>query len=153
MKTGCDVLQKIKKCSKCHIEKTLDNFANNKCSTATHDSNGNRLQRPECKECTKKDSKGRDEAYKLSGKPEYPPSGTPCNLCNKPGTDRFPILRFDHDHDSLKHRGWLCDTCNRSLGPLGDNITSFVNIINYMNKTENKKLYFNPETNLLEVVV
>ena len=77
----------------------------------------------------------RDAAYILANKPVSPEIGTPCDLCNKPGTDRFPTLRFDHDHDSLKHRGWLCDTCNRSLGPLGDNVVSMVNIINYM--TEN----------------
>ena len=142
--------EKLKKCSKCFIFKALDQFQNNKCSTATHDSNGNRLQRPECKTCTTKDRKGRDAAYILANKPIAPEIGTPCDLCNKPGTDRFPTLRFDHDHDSLKHRGWLCDTCNRSLGPLGDNVVSMVNIINYMNKIENKNLYFNYETKKLD---
>ena len=132
----------LRVCSKCGKEKVLEEYADNKCSTATHNSKGERLKRPECKVCTKYVASGRDKAYLLAGKPSPPPENTPCNICKSPGTSRFPILRFDHDHDTLKHRGWLCDKCNRSLGCLGDNVSSIVNVLNYLNKTENKQLLF-----------
>ena len=127
-------------CSKCEAEKPLSEFANNKCSTATHDSDGNRLIRPECKDCTKRDATDRKKAYVQSGKPAYPPAGTGCDICAKPGTSRFPILRFDHDHATLAHRGWLCDKCNRSLGCLGDDVTSIIKVLNYLNKSERKTI-------------
>jgi hypothetical protein len=127
-------------CSKCEAEKPLSEFANNKCSTATHDSDGNRLIRPECKDCTKREANDRKKAYVQSGKPAYPPAGTGCDICAKPGTSRFPILRFDHDHATLAHRGWLCDKCNRSLGCLGDDVTSIIKVLNYLNKSERKTI-------------
>ncbi len=127
-------------CTKCSAIKSLDEFANNKSSTATHNSLGERLRRPECKDCTKREAKGRKDAYKLSEKVAYPPAGTGCDICNKPGTSRFPVLRFDHDHDTLAHRGWLCDKCNISIGSLGDNVQSILHVLNYLNKSEQKKL-------------
>jgi hypothetical protein len=127
-------------CSKCEAEKPLNEFANNKCSTATHTSDGKRLIRPECKDCTKREANDRKKAYDQSGKPEYPPAGTGCDICAKPGTSRFPILRFDHDHATLAHRGWLCDKCNRSLGCLGDDVTSIIKVLNYLNRSERKTI-------------
>lgn len=124
-------------CSKCNIEKDIDCFGNNTSGPAQYDSNGNRYKRPECKECNSKATKGRSLARKLSKNLETPPIGTPCELCGRAGTKRFPQLRFDHCHKTMKHRGWLCDPCNRSLGVLGDSIESFVKVINYLNKTEN----------------
>lgn len=129
-----------KVCSKCDAEKPITDFANNKCSTATHDSDGNRLTRPECKDCTKREANDRKRAYVQAGKPDYPPPGTGCDICQKHGTSRFPILRFDHNHDTLAHRGWLCDKCNRSLGCLGDDVSSILNVLNYLNKSEKKNL-------------
>jgi hypothetical protein len=137
---------RMKKCSKCGELKPVCEFANNKCSTATHDSNGNRLRRGECKVCTKSEAKQRGDAYKLAGKPAAPPAGTPCQLCAEPGTERFPILRFDHDHTTLKHRGWLCDPCNRSLGVLGDDLEAMIKVVNYLQKTEKRVLTVDPTT-------
>lgn len=127
-------------CTKCSLVKPLTDFANNKSSTATHNSLGERLRRPECKDCTKRDAKGRNDARKISAKIPTPPAGTGCDICKKPGTSRFPILRFDHDHDTLAHRGWLCDKCNISIGSLGDNVESIIKVLNYLNKSEQKKL-------------
>lgn len=135
----------MKTCSKCETDKPLTDFANNKCSTATHDSDGNRLIRPECKDCTKREASDRKKAYVQAGKPGYPPAGTGCEICAKPGTSRFPILRFDHNHETLAHRGWLCDKCNRSLGCLGDDVASIVKVLNYLNKSEKKTLAINED--------
>ena len=138
----------MKTCSKCETEKPLTDFANNKCSTATHDSDGNRLIRPECKDCTKREANDRKKAYVQAGKPEYTPAGTGCDICAKPGTSRFPILRFDHNHETLAHRGWLCDKCNRSLGCLGDDVASIVKVLNYLNKSEKKTLVIDEDGEL-----
>lgn len=34
-----------------------------------------------------------------------------CEICTKHG-----VLRFDHDHATGLFRGWLCGSCNLSLG-------------------------------------
>jgi hypothetical protein len=91
---------------------------------------GNKYFRPECKECTKKASKGHRKAKKLAGNPKYPDLGTPCDNCGR--VDKK--LVFDHDHETLDHRGWLCDNCNRSIGMLGDTIESLERAILYLRR-------------------
>jgi hypothetical protein len=135
-----------KKCTKCGITKPLDHFGNNKSSTATHNSLGQRLRRPECKACTTRCAKERDKAKRLVGNPEPPPVGTPCEICTRAGTTRFPILRFDHCPVSLKFRGWICDSCNISIGRLGDDTSSLLNVLNYLNRTEKRTLVQDPTT-------
>ena len=119
-------------CSKCHTELplTTEYFSKNQ-STNT---GGDKYFRPECKSCQRKASKGKQEAYKLAGKPERPPLGTPCENPGCGRTDK-PLV-FDHDHETLAHRGWLCDNCNRSMGMLGDTIASLQYAIDYMKGTK-----------------
>ena len=111
-----------KECSKCGKVKLLTEFGNNQ-STNT---GGDVYFRPECKECTSSIRKGKTKAFKMAGKPSYPEIGCPCDLCGKPPRAATKInarpkkLVFDHGHVSLKHRGWLCDNCNRAMGMLGD---------------------------------
>ena len=52
---------------------------------------------------------------KLKKENSMPPSGTPCELCN-----RIDRLFCDHDHSTKKWRGWICRNCNAGLGFLGD---------------------------------
>lgn len=113
-------------CSKCNTTYPLtEQFFSRNQSTNT---GGDKYFRPECKDCTKKTSKGKNIAKKLAGNPERPPLGTPCECCGR--TDR--ALVFDHNHETLEHRGWLCDNCNRSMGMLGDTIQSLERAILYM---------------------
>jgi len=113
-------------CSKCGSEHPLtEEFFGRNQSTNT---GGNKYFRPECKKCTKKAGQGRSQAYKLADKPSCPELGTPCYNCGR--TDKK--LVFDHDHETLKHRGWLCDNCNRSMGMLGDTIESLERAIKYL---------------------
>ena len=116
----------IRKCSKCGkvLPLTEEHFGRNQ-STNT---GGDKYFRPECKECTKEAGQGKNKAYKLAGKPERPLLGTPCYNCGR--TDRK--LVFDHDHETLEHRGWICDNCNRSIGMLGDTIESLECAIKYL---------------------
>ena len=119
-------MSKTRICSKCGETKPLNEeyFQRNQ-STNT---GGNKYWRPECKECQKKASKCKAHAKRAAGNPGTPPLGTPCDLCNR--TDK--LLCFDHDHTTCKHRGWLCDNCNRSLGMLGDSVEALERAIRYL---------------------
>jgi len=115
-------------CSKCGRNLPITNFNRNQ-STNT---GGNKYYRPECKTCNKAAGKGRTTAKKLAGNPEKPLLGTPCDNCGR--TNRK--LVFDHSHTTLKHRGWLCDNCNRSIGILGDTWQSLQQTLIYLAKAD-----------------
>jgi hypothetical protein len=55
-----------------------------------------------------------------------------CGICNK----SFKKIRacVDHNHDTKKVRGLLCDKCNRGLGFFDDNIENMKNAIEYLKK-------------------
>jgi len=117
---------KTRECSKCGVVHPLtEQFFGRNQSTNT---GGDKYFRPECKKCTKKATKGKNEAYKLAGKPKRPELGTPCYNCGR--IDKK--LVFDHDHETLAFRGWLCDNCNRSIGMLGDSIETLERTIKYL---------------------
>jgi len=124
-------MSQVRVCSKCYKELPLtEEFFSKNVSTNT---GGNKYFRPECKECNKKRNKGQKEAYKLAGEPKYPAIGTPCDNCKR--TDMK--LVFDHDHETLEHRGWLCENCNQGLGRLGDTEESLQRALNYLKKSKN----------------
>ena len=131
---------KTKECSKCGKVKLLTEFGNNQ-STNT---GGDVYFRPECKECTSIASKGKTKAFKMAGKPNYPEIGCACDLCGKPPRPATKVnarpkkLVFDHGHVSLKHRGWLCDNCNRAMGMLGDDERSMIEALLYIAKGEGR---------------
>ena len=140
----------FKNCSKCNKSLALTNFNGNTASSCPFDKQGYRLRRPECSECTKSANKGKNEATKKAkelGISTKAPEGTPCELC---GSTRGIV--FDHDHESPKFRGWLCDPCNRSMGVLGDNVDGLMRVLNYLNKNEKRKIVQNPDTLLLSFV-
>ena len=65
---------------------------------------------------------------KLRKEKKTPELGTPSECCGK--TDE--ILHWDHCHETLKHRGWLCANCNTGIGKLGDNITGVMQALAYL---------------------
>ena len=128
-------------CRICKLNKPLFNFQNNTSGRQPFGADGLRLKRKECKDCTRKEAKGKQEAVKLAksmGLPYKAPEGTCCEMCG--ATEK---IVFDHDHNTNEFRGWLCDPCNRSLGVLGDNVESLLKYINYLQKTEKKSIVFN----------
>tara|TARA_Y100000004_G_C8901980_1_gene406819 strand:- start:20 stop:511 length:492 start_codon:yes stop_codon:yes gene_type:complete len=116
-------------CSKCGVEHPLtEEFFGKNQSTNT---GGDKYFRPECKKCTAEAGKGKNAAFKLAGRPKVPPVGTCCDRCGRdPGPKKNDPTKaklvFDHCHVTLKHRGWLCDNCNRAMGMLGDDIAGMM---------------------------
>jgi len=114
-------------------------YGGNTSGCDAFDREGYRLRRPECRICTKKIARGKSEAAKvakLTGIPYKAPEGTRCALCCKPAK-RGDALVFDHDHVTNTFRGYLHNSCNRSLGVLGDDVESLLRAVNYLNRTEN----------------
>tara|TARA_B100000287_G_C20575048_1_gene758095 strand:- start:736 stop:1143 length:408 start_codon:yes stop_codon:yes gene_type:complete len=95
-------------------------------------------KRTQCKDCARLASKDLKTAKELAGNPTTPVLGTPCDFCGN--TDKKLI--FEHDHDTLKFRGWLCQPCNRAIGVLERNLkTTNLNVIaeKLMEYTKNKE--------------
>lgn len=124
-----------KTCSKCGIMKKLIEYNGNTSGSDPFDKNGYRLRRPECKDCTKDALEGKNIAKRLAkqqGIPYKAPEGTICQLCRK-GPKKGDGLVFDHCHETKTFRGYLHNSCNRSIGVLGDTVEKLLNVINYLN--------------------
>lgn len=142
-----------KKCSKCKITKTRVEFTGNTSGTDAFDRNGYRLLRPECKECKKKSYNGKIQAVKNAKTMNIqhkPPEGTLCCICQEPEKKGDAIV-FDHDHLSNTFRGYCHNSCNRSLGVLGDNVEGLIRAINYLNKSEKHKI-IQDENGMLKII-
>ncbi len=129
-------------CSKCSLEKKLCDFNGNTSGADAFDRNGYRLRRPECNVCTKIANRGKSEAKKKAkqlGIPFNAPEGTRCEVCDKQSTPGNGIV-FDHCHINNIFRGYCCNSCNRSIGVLGDNVPGLVKALNYLLKTEKRNI-------------
>lgn len=62
------------------------------------------------------------------------PRPTLCEVCGTSGDHRG--IFFDHDHDSGRFRGWLCNRCNRVLGLCGEDITVLRQLAFYLEKAK-----------------
>ena len=70
---------------------------------------------------------------KLWRKAMYPPPGF-CESCGKITGENTYDLCFDHNHETGAFRGWLCGSCNTSIGKLGDNIEGLKKALDYLEK-------------------
>ena len=57
-----------------------------------------------------------------------------CECCNIHISKLRTSLHFDHDHETGKFRGWLCDRCNRGLGYFDDSIDIVKLLLKYLQK-------------------
>jgi hypothetical protein len=129
-----DAFLKYKECSKCKIMRRLTDFNGNTSGCDAFDRKGYRLRRPECYECTNLASKGKliaKNVAKKEGVSYTAPEGSRCNICNKIQDENNKLV-FDHCHKTNKFRGYCCNSCNRSLGVLGDDVNGLINVINYL---------------------
>ena len=58
-----------------------------------------------------------------------------CEACGAAPKMPFTHLALDHCHTTGKFRGWLCNSCNRGLGWLGDNLAGVLRIVVYLGGT------------------
>jgi Recombination endonuclease VII len=140
-----------KTCNKCAESLPLTSFGGNTSGSDPFDREGYRLRRGDCVDCNKKAGAGKAEAVRLAktlGIPYKAPEGTGCAVCGK--TEK---LVFDHCHETMTFRGYLCDPCNRSMGVLGDNVAGLLRYINYLNKSEKKTIVTDPATGELYLLV
>ena len=80
-----------------------------------------------CKACFKKDSK-----YRVELRKRYEHLRTDnCECC---GNSSNKSLVVDHCHNTLRFRGWICQTCNHGIGNLGDNLEGIEKALTYLRK-------------------
>ena len=119
-------------CSKCGKEKPIDLFR-------LRDRGSHR--RTECKSC---ESKLARERIKIRKSTPPPPKDHKCPICEKTaeevqgkgGKNLGPWV-YDHDHKTKKFRGYLCHSCNRTLGGFGDDIDTMLRAIEYLKPNNN----------------
>lgn len=153
-----------KTCSKCKLDKSLNNFYPRKrykykvdsvCKNCISSKNKNKKMTEEQLQKNKKKAtnyrKNNSEKYKWSvkqciykklglkiTKEEYDNmlqnQNGKCIICNNPPLGFKKSLCLDHCHNTLKIRGLLCDNCNAGLGKFKDNIEILKNAILYLEK-------------------
>jgi hypothetical protein len=80
-----------------------------------------------CKACIKKQTKLRNEL-------RYKYWHLKTDVCDCCGNTHHKSLVLDHDHNTLKFRGWICEPCNHGLGKLGDDIKGLEKSMAYMKR-------------------
>lgn len=141
-----------KPCSKCRVVKPLDEF-------------GAELRRPDgvrchCKACGAQLSRRHRETSdtyrqwvrranrprKLLSKYGLTPDeydrllaaqGGSCAICraDSPGGKHDDHFHVDHDHETGKVRGLLCNKCNVALGVFGDNLGGIERVVEYLRRS------------------
>lgn len=114
-------------CSRCHLQKSLDEFYEKKSGTGTHYS--------QCKPCVK------DQVLESHRRREYGldtnaweslfnSQGRVCAIC---GTDDPQgVWHTDHCHITDETRGILCKHCNLGLGYFRDDESSLRSALQYL---------------------
>lgn len=142
----------IKKCTVCKVTKTLRDFSLSRRATETT----NAVYRSECKECSaskarkwfsenaERSNAARREwnlknNYGLT-RAQYDAllqsQGGVCAICGRPERmkrqGKLMRMPVDHDHKTGAVRGILCQTCNRAIGLLGDDVVLMRRAISYL---------------------
>lgn len=57
-----------------------------------------------------------------------------CEICARGPTKGMTALTTDHCHETNSFRGWLCHTCNRAIGMLGDDLAGLMRAVRYLER-------------------
>lgn len=127
----------MKKCSRCKKLKKLDSFG-----VDNSRKDGLMLY---CKPCWSEYKKTKSRKWYLSAKysiteNQYTVMSNKqkdcCAICGKHSDNLDKVLCVDHNHNTNKIRGLLCNDCNRALGLFGDSIQILENARNYLRRYE-----------------
>lgn len=117
-----------KRCSKCQEDLPLANFGR---------SSGGNYLRPECRACGKKLDADRARLRKIA--PPIP-DDYHCPICLKSeaeargkGGRNSGTWCLDHNHKTLEFRGYLCHSCNRTIGQLEEDPERLIRAMKYLN--------------------
>lgn len=128
----------LKTCKECGIEKNVEDFAPNQ-----YGKDNRVLRRPVCRKCYALKVKA-DPVLKKIFEKEHPRPEIGedfwCPICDRrfKREHRNDVV-LDHSHTDGSIRGWLCSSCNTSLGKFGDNVDVLQRAINWIKK--NIKLF------------
>ena len=129
-----------RECRKCLEVKSIFAFEKNQRTPL-----GARNRRSECKDCRKGrktiSAKVRKEFEAENPRPAVGDTFQ-CPICR----DMFTVnnnqsVNLDHDNDTGEIRGWICGSCNTSIGRLGDDISTLARAILWI-KNKGKLLSF-----------
>ena len=129
---GSDYIPEVKKkiCSKCSKMLPLNDFAFR---------GGENYRRTECRVCNSKLSNERKRLRTIYG--NHPPNHR-CPICQRTeeeckgeGSKRSSAFVLDHCHTTGKFRGWLCHSCNRTVGAV-EKLKDVRKITEYLNNTK-----------------
>ena len=61
-----------------------------------------------------------------------------CEICGKRFNAEVSADRacFDHDHGTIAHRGWPCNSCNVTLARLGDTLEGAERFVRYLERAK-----------------
>lgn len=111
----------MKTCTCCGIEKDINKFGYSYGGA----SKTKKYYKSRCYSCSNRKKRYNltyEELSKLSKEDN-------CNICKGHLNNRYVI---DHDHESGRVRGVLCDKCNLMLGHSNDNTEILFNAIKYL---------------------
>lgn len=130
--------QQFKVCKVCKVEKTVESFAPNQ-----YGKDNRVLRRPVCRECYSKKIKihplQKKEFEKtfprpLIGEKFY------CPVCAKTFIrEHTNDVVLDHSHTDGSVRGWLCSSCNTSIGKFNDDVEILKRAIDWISNGGAKK--------------
>jgi len=61
-----------------------------------------------------------------------------CACCGKEDSGGNGSFNVDHDHDTGRIRGLLCQNCNAGIGQLGDTVEGILNAVRYLGESPQK---------------
>jgi len=125
--------KELKWCRECGQMKNVEDFAPNQ-----YGKNNRVLRRPVCRECYAKKVKPNSEEKRLYEiEHPRPKIGEDffCPICEKTFVrEHNNDVVLDHSHITGEIRGWLCSSCNTSLGKFNDNVNVLQRAINWILK-------------------
>ena len=125
-----------KVCTSCGIEKPIEAFAKNQ-----YGKDNRILRRPICKDCYSKKAKINPTEKKIyEAKFPQPQIGDRfiCPICGRNIVRKFKNdVVLDHSHLDGSVRGWVCSSCNTSIGKFYDDTEILQRAIDWINNKGN----------------